>query len=458
MKLIKNTKDLVTSLKLDCNSDLPIRDFQIDSRKVRKNSVFFGLTGSKEDGSIYAEDAIQNGASLVIVKDKKLSNLTAQSSSIALVRSPEKSLIRAAEIAMHRYKGCVIGITGSNGKTTTKNIIHSGINSSFATFENYNNEIGLPLCALSLNTKQKIAVFEMGAAKKGDINLLSNIVKPNIGIITNIGHSHLAGLDSLSGVLEVKSQLLNHIKIGGLAILPDGDHIAHWKNIRDDIRFYTFGLKSSASFFPSRVITNRNGTSFFIESEYLSKRFQIKTPLLGNHNILNILASFAAVYESKSNIEFFFESLKRFKNSSGRLELRPWISGSKLINDSYNANPDSVKAAIEVLSKFKTKGKKILVIGDMKELGRFRKKLHKEIGDYAKMYGIDMLIGFGDLTRHTVSSFGGEGFFFENKGGEYPENKRELHDFLQSKLSKGDAVLLKGSRAMKMEELIGWPF
>jgi len=450
MKLIKNTKDLVASLKLDCDLDLPIRDFQIDSRKVRKNSVFFGLTGTKEDGSIYAEEAIKKGASLAIVKSKKLSNLIPQSSKIALVRSPEKTLIKAAEISMNRYKGCVIGITGSNGKTTTKNILHSGINNSFATFKNYNNEIGLPLCALSLNTKQQIAVFEMGAAKKGDIDFLSSIVKPNIGIITNVGHSHLAGLDSLSGVLKVKSELLNHIKKGGVAILPDGDHMTHWKNIRDDIRFYTFGFKSSASFFPSRIKMNQKGTSFFIESEYLSKRFQIKTPLLGNHNILNILASFAAVYESKSNIEFFLESLKRFKNSSGRLELRPWISGSKLINDSYNANPDSMKAAIEVISQFNTKGKKILVIGDMKELGRFRKKLHKEIGDYAKMYGIDMLIGFGDLTRHTVNSFGDKGFFFESKDG--------LANFLFSKISKGDTVLLKGSRAMGMEELIGWPF
>jgi len=446
MKLIKNTKDLVASLKLDCNSDLPIRDFQIDSRKVRKNSVFFGLTGDHEDGSIYAEDAIQKGASLAIIKGKKLSNSIAQSSSVALVRSPEQTLIKAAEIAMHRYTGCIIGITGSNGKTTTKNILHTGIYKSFATFKNYNNEIGLPLCALSLNTKQKIAVFEMGAAKKGDIDFLSNIIKPNIGIITNIGHSHLAGLDSLSGVLEVKSELLNHIKKDGVAILPDGDHMNHWKNIRDDIRFYTFGLKSSASFFPSRIKMNRNGTSFFIESEYLTKRFQIKTPLLGNHNILNILASFAAIYESKSNIEYFLESLKSFKNSSGRLELSPWRHGSKLINDSYNANPDSTKAAIKVLSRFKTNGKKILVIGDMKELGRFRKKLHKEIGDYAKIYGVDMLIGYGDLTRHTVNSFGDKGFFFESK--------HRLADFLFSKISKGDTVLLKGSRAMKMEELI----
>ena len=450
MKLIANTKEIAQSLGLTIQGNVPIKDFQIDSRKIKKNSVFLGLEGANEDGGIYYDHALKKGAALVIIKDTIELKTKSLDQKIIGVKSPEKTLIKIAEQALNKFKKPIIGITGSNGKTTTKNILYSGINNSFATFENYNNEIGLPLCALSLNTKQKIAVFEMGAAKKGDIDFLSNIVKPNIGIITNIGHSHLAGLDSLSGVLEVKSELLNHIKSGGAAILPYGEYVAHWKKMRDDIKFYTFGFESSASFFPSRVKMNRNGTSFFIESEHSAKRFQIKTPLLGNHNILNILASFAAVYESKSNIKFFLESLKSFKNSSGRLELRSWIRGSKLINDSYNANPDSVKAAIEVLSQFKAKGRKILIIGDMKELGRFRKKLHMEIGDYAKMHGIDMLIGFGDLTRHTVTSFGGRGFFFESKD--------RLHDFLLPKVLKGDTVLLKGSQVMKMDELIGWPF
>ena len=450
MKLIKNTQDIANFLGIDIKFNNHIKDFQIDSRQVTKNSLFFGLQGSKEDGSKYADHALKQGAALALIKKTNSSKENDTQSKIQSVKNPAQALIILAQNVLDKYNGSIIGITGSNGKTTTKNILHSGINNSFATFENYNNEIGLPLCALSLNTKQKIAVFEMGAAKKGDIDFLSNIVKPNIGIITNIGHSHLAGLDSLSGVLEVKSELLNHIKRGGAAILPYGEYVAHWKKMRDDIKFYTFGFESSASFFPSRIKMNRNGTSFFIESEHLAKCFEIKTPLLGNHNILNILASFAAVYESKSNIKFFLESLKSFKNSSGRLELRSWISGSKLINDSYNANPDSVKAAIEVLSQFKAKGRKILIIGDMKELGRFRKKLHMEIGDYAKMHGIDMLIGFGDLTRHTVTSFGGRGFFFESKD--------RLHDFLFPKVLKGDTVLLKGSQAMKMDELIGWPF
>jgi len=235
---------------------LPIRNFQIDARKVIKNSVFFGLTGLKEDGSLYANDAIRKGASLAIVKESKILNSSAKSSKIILVKSPEKCLIESARIAMGRYKGNVIGVTGSNGKTTTKNILKNCIKNSYATFQNYNNEIGLPLCALELDSKNTAAIFEMGAAKLGDIDLLSKIIKPNIGIITHIGHSHLDGLNSVRGVLEVKSELISNIKKDGIAIVPDGKYLNHWKKMRDDISFYTFGKKSSASYFPSQIHRN----------------------------------------------------------------------------------------------------------------------------------------------------------------------------------------------------------
>ena len=253
MKLINNTKDFLTLLKLDGKSSLPIRNFQIDSRKVQKNSVFFGLNGSNEDGSLYAEDAIKNGASLAIVKKRKTANSIFNSSKLIKVQSPEDVLIQAAEIAMERYKGNIIGVTGSNGKTTTKNILNSCIKDSYATYQNYNNEIGLPLCALELDSQKSTAIFEMGAAKKGDIDLLSKIIKPNIGIITHIGHSHLDGLNSVQGVLKVKSELINNIKQNGSAIVPDGKYLNYWKKIRNDITFYTFGEKSSASYFQLKL-------------------------------------------------------------------------------------------------------------------------------------------------------------------------------------------------------------
>ena len=444
MRLIKNTQDLLTSLKLDAKSGLPIRNFQIDSRKVTKNSVFFGLTGLKEDGSLYANDAIRKGASLAIVKESKILNSSAKSSKIILVKSPEKCLIESARIAMGRYKGNVIGVTGSNGKTTTKNILKNCIKNSYATFQNYNNEIGLPLCALELDSKNTAAIFEMGAAKLGDIDLLSKIIKPNIGIITHIGHSHLDGLNSVRGVLEVKSELISNIKKDGIAIVPDGKYLNHWKKMRDDISFYTFGKKSSASYFPSQIQMTKQGLSFFIESIHLKKRIQIKTKLVGMHNVLNILASFAAIHAAQLNIEEFVDGLRGLVNPPQRLELKTWAKQSQVIDDTYNANPDSMRAALDVLCQFQ--GRKVAILGDMAELGRYRKKLHIGLGDYAKIHGVDILLGYGDLIRHTAFAFGDNGFFFNDK--------IELIDFLKKNLVGKENILLKGSRSMRMEEIL----
>ena len=444
MRLIKSTQDLLTSLKLDAKSGLPIRNFQIDSRKVTKNSVFFGLTGSNEDGSLYAKDAIRKGASLAIVKKSKILNPSVKSSKIILVKSPEKCLIESAKVAMGRYKGNVIGVTGSNGKTTTKNILKNCIKNSYATFQNYNNEIGLPLCALELDSKNTSAIFEMGATKLGDIDFLSNIIKPNIGIITHIGHSHLDGLNSVRGVLEVKSELISNIKKDGIAIVPDGKYLNHWKKMRDDISFYSFGKKSSASYFPSQIRMTKQGLSFFIESIHLKKRIQIKTKLIGMHNVLNILASFASIHASQLNIEEFVDGLRDLVNPSQRLELKTWAMQSQVIDDTYNANPDSMRAALDVLCQFK--GRKVAILGDMAELGRYRKKLHIGLGDYAKIHGVDILLGCGDLIRHTAFAFGDNGFFFNNK--------IELIDFLKKNLVGKENILLKGSRSTRMEEIL----
>ena len=445
MKLINNTKDLLTSLKLDAKSSLPISNFQIDSRKVQKNSVFFGLNGSNEDGSVYADDAITKGASLAIIKKSKMASSISNSSKIIQVQSPEDILIQAAAIAMKRYKGNIIGVTGSNGKTTTKNILNTCIKNSYATYQNYNNEIGLPLCALELDSQKSTAIFEMGAAKNGDIDLLSKIIKPNIGIITHIGHSHLDGLSSIRGVLKVKSELIKNIKQNGSAIVPDGQYLNYWQKMRKDITFYSFGERSSASYFPTKIKMSKNGLSFFIESTHLKKRIPVKTKLIGMHNVLNILASFAAIHTSKLNIEEFLNGMNGLQNAPQRLDLKTWVKQSQVIDDTYNANPDSMKAAIDVLCQFK--GRKIAILGDMAELGRFRKKLHIAVGDYAKIHGVDCLLGYGDLIRHAVFAYGDNAFFFNKK--------TELMDFLKKNLVGKETILIKGSRSMRMEEILG---
>ena len=444
MKLIQNTSDILLALGVAGKHKTPIQDFCIDSRKVKENSVFIGLTGSNEDGSIYCDDAFSNGAAFAIIKAKKDMAISKLHQSILSVPSPEKALAQLAQTALRKFTGPVIGITGSNGKTTTKNILNTGIKNSFSTFKNFNNELGLPLSALMLDSENEAAIFEMGAAKKGDIHFLSQIIQPNIGIITHIGHSHLLGLNSLQGVLEVKSELIHNIKNNGIAIVPHGPHLNYWRNLRDDISFMTFGLDNSAEFFPSNIETSPAGTSFCIKSKYFQNEFRASTPLLGNHNILNILAAFSTVHQLNGDIAFFLKSLQNFKNESQRLEFQPWINQSSLIDDSYNANPDSVKAAIDVLHQLE--GRKIIILGDMQELGRYRKKFHKEIGEYAKMKELDLFIGYGDLAKHSVDSFGSSGIFFKSKTA--------LKEFLKLEIAKKDYVLLKGSRGMKMEEFI----
>ena len=444
MKLIQNTSDILLALGVAGMHKAPIRDFCIDSRKAKQNSVFVGLTGSNADGSIFCDDAFSNGAAFAIIKAKKGMDANKLNYKTLSVASPEKALAQLAQVALKNFTGPVIGITGSNGKTTTKNILNTGIKNSFSTFKNFNNEIGLPLCALMLDSANEAAVFEMGAAKKGDIHFLSQIIQPNIGIITHIGHSHLLGLNSLKGVLEVKSELIHNIKNNGTAIVPNGPHLNYWRNLRDDITFMTFGLDDSAEFFPSNIKTFPAGSSFSIQSKYFKNEFRVSTPLMGNHNVLNILAAFSCVYQLNGDIDFFLKSLKGFKNESQRLELQPWINQSNLIDDSYNANPDSVKAAIDVLCQLE--GRKIMILGDMKELGRYRKKFHKEIGEYAKIKKLDLFIGYGDLAKHSVDSFGFPGIFFRSKTA--------LIEFLKSEISKKDNVLLKGSRGMRMEEFI----
>ncbi|MDA9142377.1 UDP-N-acetylmuramoyl-tripeptide--D-alanyl-D-alanine ligase [Gammaproteobacteria bacterium] len=444
MKFIQNTSDILSALGIAGKHRSLIKDFCIDSREAKQHSVFIGLTGSNEDGSKYCDDAFSNGAVFAIIKAKKDINANKLKDNTLGVSNPEKALAKLAQVTLKNFTGPVIGITGSNGKTTTKNILSAGIKNSFSTFKNFNNEIGLPLCALMLDLKNEAAIFEMGAAKKGDIHFLSKIIQPDIGIITHIGHSHLLGLNSLKGVLEVKSELIHNIKNNGTAIVPNGPHLNYWRRLRKDISFITFGLDDSAEFFASNIESSPAGTSFSIYSQHFKDQILVSTPLMGNHNILNILAAFSSVYQLNGDMNFFLKSLKSFKNESQRLEFQPWINQSNLINDSYNANPDSVKAAIDVLHQMR--GRKIMILGDMKELGRYRKKFHKEIGEYAKIKNIDLFLGFGDLAKHSVNSFGSSGIFFNSKIA--------LTEFLKSEISKKDYVLLKGSRGMRMEEFI----
>jgi len=444
MKFISSSNDLSVYLDLNIAKGIPIKNISIDTRTIKKDSLFIAIKGDKFDGNDFVEEAFEKGASLAIADNKKF--LKIRNKKIVYVKNTIGALKKISENIIKKYGGNVIAITGSNGKTTTTNIIANSLNNTSKTIGNYNNEIGMPLSIINASPKSKNIIIEIGAAKAGDIDYLSRILNPFIGVITNIGNSHLETLKNINGVLKVKSEIVNNIKKGGYLIVPNENkkHLNYWKLIRDDINIYSFGMTKSADFFASDIRVKREGMHFKISSKLIDKDIQIKTSLEGEHNIKNILSSFVTHYCLDNNINNFALKLNSNKIKNVRQIKSKWLKGSTLIDDTYNANPDSSKKSIDLLSKYKKNT--ILVIGDMLELGKYKKKLHKEVGEYAKANGINIVLGFGELTKETIKAFGKKGIFFDNE--------ESLKSYLINNITSKDVILIKGSRGMKMERFI----
>ena len=444
MKFINNSNDLAKLLNIKIAKDIKILNVSTDTRDLKPESLFFAIKGEKFNGNDYVENAIKKGACLVITDSKRFKG--SNKKRIIYVNNTVVSLRKIAKNILKSFEGNVIGITGSNGKTTTTKIISSVLNKSSGTLKNYNNEIGMPLSIINANPKAKHLVIEMGAAKPKDIQYLSSVLKPNIGLITNIGNSHLEKLKNIDGVLKVKSELISNIKKGGYLIVPNENskHLSFWKSLRNDINVITFGIKKSADFYPEEIKYSLNKSKFIVKSKKYNTNIQIETSLLGEHNLKNILASYAVSYIVKNSDEIFSTKLKNNLDSIIRQKQSKWIRDSVLIDDTYNANPESVKKALDLLAT--SSKRKIVVLGDMLELGRLRKKMHKDVGKYAATKKIDILLGFGDLTKYAVEGFGKNGIFFNDEF--------LLREFLKKNIQSKDVVLIKGSRGMKMERYI----
>ena len=445
MKFINNSNDLTRYLGVRVKKNIDIKSISTDTRSIKKGALFIAIKGDIFNGNDYVEIAISKEACLVITDDKKFKDsknkkIIYVSNSILALRNISRNIIK-------EYSGNIIGITGSNGKTTTTNIIANSLKNCSSTLKNFNNEIGVPLSIMNANRQSKSLVIEMGAAKINDIDYLSSFLKPNIGVITNIGNSHLESLKNIKGVFKVKSELIRNIKKSGCLVIPSDNksHLKLWKNIRNDIDFITFGLQASADFYPSDIKYSLNQTQFYICSKKYKVKLKVTTKLAGEHNVKNILASFAVSFFLKKPSQQFADSLnKKLNLITTRQKQFKWLRGSLLIDDTYNANPDSVKKSIDLLTS--TNKRKVLVLGDMLELGRFRKKMHKDIGKYAALKKIDIFLGFGDLTKYSVNSFGKKGLFFKSEN--------DLRKYLNENINSKDVVLLKGSRGMKMERFI----
>ena len=442
MKFITNSNDLSKYLDTPIKKNIQIKDISIDSRTIKKDSLFIAINGENFNGNDYVDEAIHKGACLVLTDSKKYK--TSKNKNIIYVNNSISALKKITSNILKSFDGNVVGITGSNGKTTTTKIIANVLSKSSSTLNNYNNEIGMPLSIFNAKQNSKNLVIEMGAAKPGDIKYLSSILKPNIGVITNIGNSHLEKLKNIKGVLKVKSELVSNIKNGGYLVVPNEnkEHLKFWEKIIRGKELITFGTEKNADFYAINIKSSIKKQEFNIISDKYNINHKIKTSLSGVHNIKNILAAFAVSYLIENSPKLFNQRLE--KNTQVRQKQQKWIRGSLLIDDTYNANPESVKKAIDFLSN--SNKRKVFIMGDMLELGRYRKKMHADVGQYAKRKKVDVFLGFGELTKYAVSGYGKNGLFFNNEN--------DLKKFIKENIKSGDIVLIKGSRGIKMERFI----
>ena len=444
MKFITNTSDLAKFLNKRIKFNALIKSISTDTRSLKNNSLFIAIKGENFDGNDFVDEALSKGSNIIIADNKRFKNN--KDKRIIWVNDSIKALKTISNNIIKDYGGNVIAITGSNGKTTTTNIIGQTLKNNSKTLKNFNNEIGMPLSLMNASSKSKNLIFEIGASKLNDIDYLSKILQPNVGLITNIGNSHLESLKNIDGVFKVKSEIVKNIKKNGFLVVPNNNkkHLNKWKKMRSDITTISFGMKDDSDFYPIDIKIKQNGLSFLVTSRLIEKPIKISSSLEGVHNVKNILSACAVHYCLGQNLQDFSKSISLSKLDNLRQVKYKWLKGSTLIDDSYNANPDSTKKSIDLLSNYNKKT--VLLLGDMLELGRYKNKLHKEVGEYAKSKGISKLIAFGNLTRHSIDGFGKNGIFFNDE--------TKLKNYLRKNITSKNVILIKGSRGMKMERFI----
>ncbi len=383
---------------------------------------------------------MNNGAKFAIISNPEL-----HSKNTILVESGKKALANIALFLRDEIKPKIIAITGSNGKTSTKEILVSimsnylGEDKLLYTVGNFNNDIGLPLTLLNLKDSHSHAVLELGMNHAGEIAELIKIAKPNIALITNIGEAHIQNFKTKDNIAEAKKELLNNSDEIETSILPRDDNYYQFlaKN-KEHLKQITFGFTKEATI--NCKVLNEQTITILTPKE----NFDVKINLLGKNNIRNILAACACSYALDIPINIIKKGIEATKPFPGRLEIMDSGSGTIIINDSYNANPSSMREAVDVLASMK--GKKILVIGDMAELGNNTYRYHQELGDYIKKSQIDFTLAIGSQTKITMQQLDKNEFWFGSK------------EALLSKLLKiidaKSIILVKGSRFMRMEELI----
>ncbi len=435
MKLSDAAKILNGELK---GEDAIFYGASTDTRSIQAGQIFFAWKGDKHDAHNFL-DSIEAQGAIGAVVERYIPSVNI---SQIVVKDSQKALGVLAKEWKKQWKGTAIALTGSNGKTTLKEMIASilrGKGQALATEGNYNNHVGCPLTVLKLTDQHEYAVIEMGANHFEEIRYLTKIVQPNVAIVNNAGPCHLEGFGNIEGVAKAKGEIFEGLAKDGIAIInADDDYAQYWLGINTDHKVMTFGIQNDAD------VMAKNIQKQSFELVICGESIHVNLSLVGVHNILNACAAAAATYSVGATLVEIQQGLENLHCVKGRLEKIQLSPNHILINDAYNGNPASLKAGIDALEGIADHT--WLVLGDMRELGDLAISMHEDCGRYAKAKGFDQLLALGELSQKSAEAFG--------EGGHHFTDHDAIIETLQKNLkaiqNESVAILVKGSNSMKM--------
>ena len=457
MKELK-VKDMlqICNGKLICGNEEEICEhFVKDTNEVTLGDVYVGIKGEKVDGSLFYEEALKNGARICLLEEIPIQKETYEkypNTTIIVVKNSIEAIQKLATYKRSLYDIPVIGITGSVGKTSTKDIIGGVVSTSYKvrkTYGNYNNHIGLPLTILGLKDHTALVV-EMGMNHLGELRKLTNIAKPTICVITNVGTAHIGNLGSRENILKAKLEILEGLTKEGMAIINnDNDLLHNWNMQNKEYKVKSFGIENKSDIIAQDISINEHESNF--TSYIYGEKTKVEVPVTGKHFVYNAICAICVgevLNISKQNI---LKGIKEFELSKNRMEILKNEKEVTIINDCYNASFDSMKASLEVLSKIEGR-RKIAVLGDILELGEYSKKIHEDVGNEVTKNNIDILITVGEASKNIAKIAIQNGMNRENVY-EF-ERVEEAIEKVKEEEKQGDVMLVKASNGMNFKKIV----
>lgn len=439
----------VNSNIISGSATVTAQNISIDSRKLEAGSLFVPIRGEKYDGHQFITEAVGKGASIILTSKDEEYHF--EGVTVIKVDDTLTALHKLASWYKSLFDVDFVAVTGSTGKTTTKNMIAAVLEKKFSVLKtpgNYNNQIGLPLTMMKLEEGHQVAVVEMGMSAIGEIKGLMDIVHPRISVITNIGTSHIELLGSRENILKAKLEIFDGMEDNAVGIINADDDLLS-KDAKDlIIPVVSYGIQKGDYRAANIKTAGEKGTVYTLKAE--DQELKIIIPLPGRHNVYNSLAAIAVGRILGVGFEDIAEGLKNIKKEKMRLNIYTTAGGIKIIDDAYNASPDSMKAALEVLDEIAL-GRKIAVLGDMLEMGSFAEEGHRLVGEYVAQNKVDILITTGDNSVYI--GYGAKEMGMDTEHIYHLTSKEKAGQLLDKLVEENDTVLFKGSRGMRMEEL-----